>query len=118
MRGEVNVTEVRNEPQCTAPAGGLLWRAAGDTNALDVSDRSGTLPHRCCMIARDLSGEERAFTLFSRAARASSGRDRQRSGALGSMRRDTAGLVRGLGRVLCCHVVCRVFEGGGRDAVP
>lgn len=26
------------------------------------------------------------------------------------MRRDTAGLVRGLGRVLCCHVVCRVLK--------
>ena len=26
------------------------------------------------------------------------------------MRRDTAGLVRGWGRVLCCHVVCRVLK--------
>ena len=54
MRGEVNVAEaLRSAPPS---AGGLLWRAAEDTNALDVSDQGGTLPHRCCMILVQAAG--------------------------------------------------------------
>ena len=70
------------------------------------------------MIARDLFRErERAFTFVSRAARASSGRDRRRRG-LGGARSVTAEDSLGdLGRVLCRRDACRVLE-GGRDAVP
>jgi hypothetical protein len=102
-RGEVNVTE-RRRSAVHRPAGGLLWRAAGD-RAQRVT--GGTLPHRCCMIARDLSSEGRAFTFVSRAARASSGRDRRRRG-LGGARNVTAEDSLGdLGRVLRRRNACQ-----------
>ena len=93
----------------------------GTAKRRDPPTRGTALPHRCRIIARDPSAREPSTHFcFSRAARASSGRDRRRRGAFGSMRRDTAGLVRGLGRVLRWRVACRgIFaQGGGRDAVP
>ena len=97
------MAEARNEPQCTAPAGGLLWRAAEDTNALDVSDRGGTLPHRRCMILVQAAGVTDGGAGLG--------------GACDGTPQDSQG---DLGRVLCCSGSCRMpgLEGGGRDAVP
>lgn len=89
---------MRHEPQRTAPAGGLLWRAAGDKSAQTRVTQAALCLTAHCMIARAFGGR------LVEAAGVTDG-----GAGIPSTQRDGAGLVRGFGQVLRWRAACRVF---------